>query len=453
MNETAPLIAALRQLHSRQIDLSLDRLPRLLAALGHPEQHLPPTIHVAGTNGKGSVVALLKAMLEAGGTRVAAYTSPPLLDLGDAITVPVVSPQPSPAASAPVSATELAACLRQVLEANAGAPLTSFEGETAAAFLAISRSGAEAAIIEAGMGGLDDATNLIAPPAAAIITPIGLDHLEFLGPTLADIARHKAGIIKDGVPVFSARQDEEAEATIETAARIRRAPLARAGRDFDAFEQHGRMVYLEHAEDVGGRLLDLPLPALRGRHQIDNAALAIAALSALGPRAPDEKAIAAGLQSVALPARLDRLGPRGLARALRAGSEIWIDGGHNHAAATRIAHYMAELEERSTKPLAIVLGMLRTKDPAAFLEPFHDLAALVVAVPVGDVSRAYARAFEPRHLADIARAAGFESESAAGVEQALQIARRLSGGPVRVLVCGSFHLAGEVIAADRAARA
>ena len=270
--ETAPSDAVLERLlslHPKRIDLVLDRVERLLAALGHPETKMPPIIHVAGTNGKGSVCAYLRAMLEGSGYRVHVYTSPHLVHFHERIRI----------AGRLISEEELAATLEECEAANAGAPITFFEITTAAAFLAFSRHKADALVLEVGLGGRYDATNVIGTPAAVCITPVAMDHQDFLGDTLAAIAMEKAGILKRGAPAIIGPQDEDAKTIIVRRADQLGVPVTIYGEDFQAFEEHGRLVY----QDTEG-LLDLPLPKLAGRHQIANAAIAIAALRCIGGR-------------------------------------------------------------------------------------------------------------------------------------------------------------------------
>ncbi len=441
---SAALLSALRKLHPQRIDLTLGRMLWLLAALGHPELRLPPVVHVAGTNAKGSVLALLRAMLEAGGRRVHSYHSPPLQRFHECVRL-----ADAPGSSRDIGETQLSDCLTRVIAANAAAPLTSFEGETAAALLAFAQTPADILLLETGLGGRLDATNVVATPLLTVLTPIDLDHVEFLGPTLAAIATEKAGILKAGSPCVVGRQPLEALDRIRAIAAERRVPLAEHGQDWDAYEQHGRLIY----QDDSG-LLDLPLPALTGRHQIDNAGLAVACAMRLGALAPSEPAIVKGLTRVSWPGRLQQLSRNGLAAVLPAGSELWVDGGHNAAAAAVVAQTMAELEERAPKSLHLVLGMLKSKPLDVFLKPFRGLARSVTGIAVPDVSRAYAGPYAPDEIAAAALAASIYAQPAASLEDGLAaIAVRANGKPVRVLVCGSLHLAGACLAADEAASA
>lgn len=442
MTTSRERLVQLRQLHPLAIDLSLERMRVLLEKLGNPQRRLPPVVHVAGTNGKGSVLAFMRAMLEAAGRRVHGYTSPPLRRLHDAIRLAT-----GPGRSEEIGEEQLAELLGRVIAANGGAALTSFEGETAAAFLAFASTPADLVLLETGMGGATDATNVIDRPAVAALTPIAMDHADYLGRSLEAIAAVKAGIIKPGCPVVVARQEPSVLSLIRARAKQVGAPLRVMGEDFDCYEQHGRLVYQDEA---GGVLMDLPLPALIGRHQLGNAGLAVAAAQLLGRLKPSDHAIEAGLAAVRWEGRLQRLAPGGLTERLERGSEIWLDGGHNSHAALALAEAMAEMEERSSRPLHLVFGMLRSKDPMPFLEAFGDLAAAVIAVPVPDVSRAYARSYDTAELVRAAEAIGLRAIAAPDIREALELSATMEDGPARVLVCGSLHLVGHVLAEEEA---
>ncbi|MEZ5926352.1 MAG: Mur ligase family protein [Hyphomicrobiaceae bacterium] len=422
------------------IDLTLDRMRALLAALGHPEQRLPPVVHIAGTNGKGSVLALIRAMLEAAGHRVHAFTSPPVRSVYDAIWLASADGR-----SAEITDDDYATLLERVLAASERTPVTAFEAETAAALLAFSETPADLLLLEVGMGGRLDATNVIGQPRLTVITPIGLDHQAFLGATLAEITAAKAGILKRDVLGIIARQEPESLDVIEAEAARVRAPLVVHGRDFDAYAQNGRLVY----QDEDG-LLDLPPPALAGPHQVDNAGTAIAAVLRLGEHKPSSEAIAQGLRTVRWPGRLQPL-PALLARSgLPDGSELWVDGGHNHTAALAIAEALRRRTVERPLPLHLIIGMLASRDPGPYLQPLVPLAASLIAVPIPDTSRAYAKAHAPAAIAEAARSVGGMASEATSVEAALtQLAT--SREPVRVLIAGSLHLAGAVLAAEDAA--
>ncbi|MGH6877163.1 MAG: bifunctional folylpolyglutamate synthase/dihydrofolate synthase [Rhizomicrobium sp.] len=424
------ILERLLSLHPKRIDLVLDRIRRLLAVLGHPERSLPPVLHVAGTNGKGSVCAFSRAMLEAQGLTVHVYTSPHLVHFHERIRI----------AGRPIGEEELAATLDECERANAGEPITFFEITTAAALLAFSRHRADALVLEVGLGGKYDATNVIDAPRAAAIAPVGMDHQEFLGNSLADIAAEKAGIIKPGVPVAVGAQEDVPRDVIARRAEALHAPLRLYGRDFFAHREHDRLIY----QDDDG-LLDLPLPRLVGRHQIDNAALAIAMLRQAGWGR--EPAIEKGLRSVEWPARLQRLSRGPLIDLAPKGAEIWLDGGHNPHGAAAIARAVADFEERAEKPLYLICGMLKTKDAAGFFSAFQGLARHVATVGIEgeDASRGAGE------LYDAARASGLDASPADNLQDAMvQVsawsrARPFEGSP-RILICGSLYLAGRVLA-------
>jgi dihydrofolate synthase/folylpolyglutamate synthase len=424
----------LLKLHPKKIDLVLDRILRLLADLGHPERHLPPVIHVAGTNGKGSVCAFARAMLEAGGHRVHVYTSPHLVHFHERIRV----------VGNLISEAELMGLLLECEQANDGQPITFFEITTAAAILAFARRPADALVMEVGLGGKYDATNIVARPRLTVITPVGLDHAEFLGNSLADIAAEKAGIVKPGVPLIVGPQDDAPRDVILRRADALGAPAQVFGQDFFAHQEHGRMVY----QDPDG-LLDLPLPRLAGRHQIENAALAIAGLRRVGGTWAKDGAIEQGLRTVEWPARLQRLARGPLIDAAPEGAEVWLDGGHNPHGAAALARAMADFEERAEKPLYLICGMLRTKDAVGFLSAFRGLARHIVTVDIpGEEASLGAGA-----LYDCARSAGLDAAPAEDVEDAmLQIAAQTRiephDPPPRILICGSLYLAGQVLAAN-----
>ncbi len=469
-----PLLAELRRRAPAVIDLSLDRMRALLATLGHPEKRVPPVVHIAGTNGKGSVLTFIRAMLEADGRRVHAYTSPPIRAAYEAVRL-----ASAPGKSADITDVAYATLLERVLDASKAAPVTSFEAETAAAFLAFAQTPADVLLLEVGMGGRLDATNVIEKPLLTIITPIGLDHQAFLGETLGEIATAKAGILKRGSTCIVARQEREALEVIEAEAERpehfptkwkpvgRRqvlktenlgrlsdqqesenglgAPLVVHGRDFDAYAQNGRLVY----QDEDG-LLDLPLPSLTGGHQVDNAGTAIAAVLRLGKLVPDVDRIAEGLRSVRWPGRFQPL-PGLLAKSgLPDGSELWVDGGHNRAAAIAIAETLRRRNAKRPLPLHLVVGMLASRDPKPYLEPLVPLAEQVIAVPIPDTSRAYAKAHAPEAIAEAARSLGAKAGVAEGFEVVLaSLAKERES--IRVLIAGSLHLAGAVVEMEASA--
>lgn len=432
MDRSAAILERLLTLHPKEIDLALDRVERLMADLGHPEQRLAPVIHVAGTNGKGSTTAFMRAVLEAAGKRVHVYTSPHLVRFHERIRLGALG------GGHFVDEDELADALVRVEKINGGRPITQFEITTAAAFDIFARHPADIVLLEVGLGGRLDATNVIAAPLAATITSVSLDHEKFLGATITAIAHEKAGVLKRDRPGIIASQNQEALAEIEREGARVRADLFVANRDWLAYQEGGRLVY----QDDDG-LIDLPAPHLLGRHQYANAGAAIATLrrAKLGlPRAAFET----GLFTVDWPARLQPLSSGALFARLPQ-AEIWLDGGHNPAAGLAIAEAMADLEERAPKPLVLISGMLNTKDPLGFFKPFAGLARRVYTVPVPGS----AASRDAADLAAAAAAAGLTSAPVADVAAALDaIAGEKFDSPPRVLICGSLYLAGAVLAAN-----
>lgn len=431
MKDIESIVARLMALHPKRIDLSLDRVQRLLAALGHPERKLPPVIHVAGTNGKGSTIAFLRAILEAAGKRVHAYTSPHLVRFNERFRIGASGEGHL------VSDDELSAILEECERANAGAPITAFEITTAAGLLIFARHPADVLLMEVGLGGRLDATNVIDHPLATIITRISIDHTDFLGDSLGKIAAEKAGILKRGVPAVIASQNREALAVIERQAGRLGAPLKIAGEDWTATEERGRLVY----QDEAG-LLDLPAPRLYGRHQFENAGLAIAALRATRQFAIPGAAFDAGMTKAEWPARLHRLAHGRLVELAPAGSELWLDGGHNPDGGRAVAAALADLEERVSRPLVLVVGMLASKDCEGFLSNFAGLARRLIAVPIPGAEKG----LSPETVADIARSIGLSATSRDNLAEAFDAARKLDlEPPPRILITGSLYLAGEVL--------
>ena len=418
-------LARLSRLHPKKIDLSLGRLQRLLAALGDPQDRLPPVVHVAGTNGKGSTCAYLRAMAEASGEKVHVYTSPHLVDFNERIVL----------AGEQVSDTALIEAFARCEAANFGEPITFFEITTAAALLLFSETPADRLILEVGLGGKYDATNVIARPSLSVITPVSLDHQEFLGPDLRAIAGEKAGILKFGVPAVIGPQEEVAEAAILEAADGVGAPAWLAGRDYQAYVQHGRLVY----EDEN-RVWDLPPPALIGPHQFINAGIAAASAVHLGW---EEKAAAEGIAAVSWPARMQPIssGPLGeIAR--KAGAELWLDGGHNESAARALSIAVADMNERDPRPLVIIAGFSPNKDAKAWFAQFGGLARQVIAIEF-ESGRGGSQPCD--HIAAQARSAQIEADTAPSLLTALKRAARHQPTP-RILIAGSLYLAGEALA-------
>ena len=428
------LIARLSALHPHQIDLGLDRMHRLLQRLDHPERKLPPLIHVAGTNGKGSTIAYLRAILEAAQLRVHAYTSPSLVRINECFRLGAAG------GGALVGDEELRAALEHCERANAGAPITIFEIETAAAFWLFAQHPADVVLLEVGLGGRLDATNVIESPLATVIAPVSMDHTEFLGDTLTAIAGEKAAVIKRSVPVICAEQAPEAMAVIEAQARRLHAPLHRAGQEWHVSVERGRLVY----QDERG-LMDLAAPRLFGRHQFDNAGLAIATLRALDSFRIDSAAFEAGIVGAEWPARMQRLASGALVDQAPRASEIWLDGGHNAEGGRVVAAALGDLEERVSRPLVVIVGMMANKDAGAFLANFAGLTRHIMAVQIPGRDNA----MPPDRLADAARALGMRVETAGSVEAALRSLARLAYEvPPRILITGSLYLAGQVLAAN-----
>jgi dihydrofolate synthase/folylpolyglutamate synthase len=438
------VLARLMQLHPKLIDLSLGRIERLLEALGNPQERLPPAVHVAGTNGKGSTLATLRACLEAGGYRVHAYTSPHLVRFHERIRL----------AGRLIDEDALLALLEECERANHGEPITFFEITTAAAFLAFARVPADVVLLETGLGGRLDATNLLRHPAATAITPISLDHQAFLGDTIAAIAGEKAGILKPGVSAIIGPQPSEAEAVIEARAEEIGAPLYRWQKEWrcEPLSSLSRTA----GEGAGGRSprageggdgmryeganwrLDLPMPSLPGRHQLANAGAAIACLEQMPQFPLPPAAIAEGLRHINWPARLQRLQHGPLIDMLPAGWELWLDGGHNPAAGRVLADAAAAWDDR---PLYLIVGMLKTKDATGFLAPLAARTQALCAVTIPGEENPHPAA----EIAASARAVGIAAQESTSVEAALRDILRHSG-PARVLICGSLHFAGVVLA-------
>ena len=431
MNPIDSIVTRLTALHPKRIDLSLDRLQRLLAALDHPERKLPPVIHVAGTNGKGSTVAFLRAILEAANLSVHTYTSPHLVRFNERFRLG------APGEGKLVSDAELVATFEECERANGDAPITVFEITTAAGLLLFARHPADVLLLEVGLGGRLDATNVIDKPLASVITRISIDHTDFLGDTLEKIATEKAGILKRGVPAIIAAQPRDALAVIERQAARLNAPLKIAGEDWTATEERGRLVY---QDDAG--LLDLPAPRLYGRHQYENAGLAIAALRSIGSFKIPPAAFEAGMIKADWPARLHRLAQGNLVELVPPGSELWLDGGHNPDGGRAVAAALADLEERVSRPLVLIVGMLASKDCGGFLSNFTGLARRLIAVPVPGAEKG----LTAESVADAARTIGLPATSRDNLGEALEAVRKMDlEPPPRILITGSLYLAGDVL--------
>lgn len=410
--------------HGKPFDLSL--LRNALVALGSPQLALPPVIHVAGTNGKGSTIAFMSAIAEAAGLKVHAFTKPHLFQLNERF---VVSSRFADDRALLEAAEDIA---------RVAPTLTQFDAQVAAALLLFREHQAALTLIETGMGGRDDSTNVIGAPAASVITPIGLDHQDALGATLADIAAHKAGIIKPGAPAMVARQAPEVMAVIETHAEAVGAPLFRCGVEWDAFASHGRLVVQTET-----RALDLPLPALQGSHQIDNAGLACAALLFSGVEGLDESALAAGIAKATWPARLQPLTRGPFSAPIRtAGGEVWVDGGHNAHAAQALSRGLEQMKMRRGGTNVAIVGLRKRKDALSFIAAVAAGADHIIAVPLAEDHASV------HEMAALGYRLGREVETAASLSEAMQNAAQLPAP--RVLICGSFLLAAEALAAENA---
>jgi dihydrofolate synthase/folylpolyglutamate synthase len=423
------ILARLMALHPRVIDLELTRIQRLLAALGHPERDLPPVVHVAGTNGKGSLIAYLRAMAEAAGLRPHVYTSPHLVRFNERIRL----------AGTLIDDDDLLAVLEECEQANAGAPITYFEITTAAALLAFARQPADVLLLEVGLGGRFDATNVIDRPAVTAITPIGIDHTQFLGDTLAKIAHEKSGIFKSGVPAVIGRQRPEPAAVFIEDARALDVKLFRMGHEWHMEARGDGFRYQSDS-----LAFDLPAPKLIGAHQLDNAATAIAVVERLrgaGLRIGDD-AVRTGLTTVEWPARLQPLTRGPLADAMPPGCELWLDGGHNEDCGLVLSEQArAWAREPGALPLYLVFGMLTSKDAGGFLRPLARQATQARAVPIeGHAS------YTPDEACRRADDVGLSCLPAVSVPDALEDLLANVHPPFRVLICGSLYLAGTVLA-------
>ena len=423
MSRTDAILKRLATLYPKFMDLSLDRQWRLLGQLGNPQQRLPPVIHVAGTNAKGSTIAYLRAMLEAAGKRVHVYTSPHLVRFNERIRI----------AGKLVSTRRVNDALEQVERINAGQPITQFEITTSAALKLFAETPADFLLLEVGLGGDFDSTNVIDHPLGVIITPVDFDHQKWLGYTIREIASHKAGILKRGAPAVIGRQRDEGLAEIERAAKkLRIAPFVQ-GRDYDGYAQDGRLVY----QDEDG-LLDLPPPALVGHHQFDNAALAVAAVRHFKLPVSDAQ-IARGLRTVIWPARIQLLQGK-LRDMLPKSAELWLDGAHNAHGAAALAVSLQEMQAARPKPLVLIVGMMNTREPADFLAPFVPMAPRVFTLTIPGEENAH----PAQAIADAAQAAGLEVTSRRSVQSALREAAKVPSA--RIVICGSLYLAGDVLA-------
>ncbi len=420
------VIQRLRANHPTLIDLTTGRVERLLHTLGDPHRKLPPVIHVAGTNGKGSTVAYLRAIAEAAGLRAHALTSPHLVRFAERIRI----------SGRLISDEQLLALTDRVEAANAGEPISFFEVTTVLALLAFAETPADVCLIEVGLGGRFDATNVFDAPAVSVITPVDYDHLEFLGPGLSKIAWEKAGIIKRGCPVVVARQMDEALDIIEREADDRMAPMLLMGRDFDAWEERGRLLV-----QMPERLLDLPAPSLFGGYQYANAGLAVAAALTLDHGLADE-AVGRGVASAVWPARMQRLTAGPLAALARErGADLWLDGGHNPHAGRALAEAASRLVDRDGRPLVLVAGMFARKDAEGFFRPFAEMRPRLIVTTFDSPIAAGVD-----ELMEAAIKAGLSPETSSNVSDGVARALEADGPAPHVLICGGLHFAGEVLA-------
>ncbi len=429
MSDIETVLARVAARRPRLIDLSLDRVHIVLERLGSPHKKLPPVIHVAGTNGKGSTIAFLRAALEAAGKSVHAYTSPHLVRFNERIVL----------GGTEISDAKLIDALERCDGAAGADKLTYFETTTCAAFLAFAETPADFLILEVGLGGRLDATNVIDAPVATVVSPVALDHEHFLGNTIALVAMEKAGVFRRGAPAVIGVQTPEAMAVLQARAEETGATVFAFGQQWSCHSEHGRLIY----QDEDG-LCDLAAPRLVGAHQLENAGLAVAAIRAANLGVSDD-AISKGLAAAHWPARMQRLtaGPLvDLAREITgAAPEIWLDGGHNPHAGGAIAQAIADIEQRSPKPLVMIAGMQANKDAAGYFAPFVGLASSVFAVAARQDGVATAEEVETA-----ANAAGLNAKACASLEEAMRLA--LAGKknePPRILLSGSLYLAGEIL--------
>lgn len=427
MSRVDALIDKLAEIHPKGFDLSLGRITDLLDKLGDPHLKIPPVFHVAGTNGKGSTLAFIRSILEASGYRVHVHTSPHLVNWNERYRL----------TGSLVDDDTLADAIERVTQANGGKPITIFEIMSAVMFVLFSEHEADFSLVEVGLGGRFDATNVIPSPVACAIAPVSLDHQAYLGDTIEKIAFEKAGIIKQNVPVVVGVQVDEARDTIESVAEKNCAPALFAHQDFDFYKDATGFVFQD-----GEGLLDLPMPRLAGEHQLANAALAIAAIRASDVAVKPE-AFSDGMENVTWPGRLEKLPEGVVTKQFGEQTDIWIDGGHNPHAGEAIAAELLRQNQSSDRKTILVCGMINTKEPLGYFQPFQKLGADVIAVPVA-MSDA---GIPPEDLAEIARWAGLEANSTenlqAGIVQAAKVAAE--NPDAQILFCGSVYMVGEVL--------
>jgi dihydrofolate synthase/folylpolyglutamate synthase len=428
VSDPGAVLARIAERRPVLIDLGLDRMRAALSRMGDPHLRLPPTFHVAGTNGKGSTVQYIRSILEAAGHSVHAFTSPHLVRFNERIVL----------AGKEIDDERLSDVLTRCDREVGPKALTFFEATTCAAFLAFAEAPADFLVMEVGLGGRLDATNVLERSLASVIAPIAFDHQQFLGNDLASIAREKAGIFRRAVPAVVGLQQPEAMQALEAAAGEVGAYLFACGSSWSVRGEQGRLVY----QDLDG-LCDLSPPRLFGPHQIFNAGLAVAAVRAAGLRVDDSQ-LSAGLANARWPARMQRLksGPALDYLRLRGAGEpdVWLDGGHNPHAAAAVAAALADIEERAPRPLILISGMQDTKDIAGFFAQFAGVAAMVFAVQADHKGAA-----APEQVAAAAEAAGLKAKACGSLQEAVERAAAFAREPVRILICGSLYLAGEVL--------
>ncbi|MFK5979501.1 MAG: folylpolyglutamate synthase/dihydrofolate synthase family protein [Rhizobiaceae bacterium] len=424
------LVDSLMAIHPKGFDLSLGRVTRLLALLGDPQKRIPPVIHVAGTNGKGSTIAFCRTILEASGHKVHAHTSPHLVNWNERYRLG------HDGGGQLVTDAVLAEAISRVAEANGGQPITVFEILSAVMFVLFSEHPADFCLVEVGLGGRFDATNVLEKPAICTITPIALDHQAFLGDTIAKIAFEKAGIIKPGAKVVVGPQQEAAREVIEAKAEECRVQIFVAGQDFDYYEQGGRFIY----QDEEG-LLDLPMPHLIGEHQLGNAATAIATIRATGVKTSNEQ-FETAMEKVSWPGRMSRLKTGTIVDKLGENWEIWVDGGHNPAAAQAISREIIRQNKQNEMPTIMICGMLNTKEPKGYFDAFNGLVKKIITVPIQSSDAG----IDAAELAEIASQTGLKSMAVNSLSEALEIlAKNKEKSRQRILVAGSLYLIGDVL--------
>ena len=417
------ILERLTKLHPKLIDLSLERVETLLGDLGRPHDNLPPVVHVAGTNGKGSVIAFLRAILEAAGYRVHAFTSPHLVRFNERIRV----------AGTEIGDEALSVLLEECERVNAGRPITFFEITTAAAMLAFARTPADITLLETGLGGRLDATNTVKNPLLTAITPVSMDHQNFLGNTIEEIAGEKAGIMKPGIPCLVAAQTRKGARILTAKADATGTPLVLEGKDWFVLSRGQKFSYRS-----GETIRDLPIPSLTGKHQLRNAGHAIAVADRLQGFEISDAAIAEGLGAARWPARLQRLHRGPLAELLPEGWELWLDGGHNPAAGKVLADHTRNWRDR---PLHLVFGMMTGKDPIGFLKPLESVAASLRGIPIPNENGS----LPGEKAALAAEYLGIEAETAESVQAAIRSVTEKCEIPARILICGSLYLAGYIL--------